>query len=279
MIIVISALLILDVLIYVHIFTTIQTNNLAVYFLDVGQGDSELVRLPAGVEILIDGGPPNNRAIRALADVMPFTDRYIDLVLLTHAQTDHFGGLMEVLRRYKVGAFLWNGRSGDASLFAEFKRTLQEHGVDSVVVSAGDSICHQNNCLYVLAPNSELLLQKDINNTSVVTFLAAEGVTMLFTGDIGNAVEKRLLDAYALPNIDVLKVSHNGSRYASSRAFLAAIQPLISVIEVGKNSYGHPSPDALERLTHIGAKIFRTDIHGTIKISVAEDEIIVHTTK
>src|SRR3989344_5226187 len=119
------ALVILDFFVWQRILVSaFCDDDLKLYFLDVGQGDSEFVVLPGGVKVLIDGGPPNGRVLGALDGILSPTERYIDLVIMSHSQLDHFGGLIDVLGRYKVGAFLWNGRDGTTEAFENLKRTL-----------------------------------------------------------------------------------------------------------------------------------------------------------
>lgn len=237
-------------------------------FLEVGQGDSGLVEFPNGgaaVQLLVDGGPPNGAALRELGKLLPPHDRYLDLVVMTHPQEDHFGGLIELARRYDIGAFLWSGREGTTDSYRELMQTLEDRGVRKIVVGAGDRITIGNGKIAVLAPTSELLSARDLNETSVVLKIVFEGVRALFTGDAGKEAETVLIRAHAGP-VDILKVGHHGSRFSSSEQFLAALEPALAVIQVGKNSYGHPTRDALERLLRIGATVFRTDERGTIEI-------------
>ncbi len=242
--------------------------GLEIYFLDVGQGDSELVRTN-GVDILIDGGPPNGRALAELAGALPRGDRYIDLVILSHPQLDHFGGLIEVLERYKVGAFIWNGAAAESEAFADLKNTLLKNGIPEIILGAGDRIRMNGSEFVVVSPDSELLKVKDVNDTSIVLELKSGKSRTLFTGDAGAAV----LDKLRIGDIDILKVAHHGSRFSSSAEFLAAVKPEAAVIEVGKNSYGHPTFEALEALANAGAQIFRTDSDGTLKFVIGGEDI------
>lgn len=260
-IIVIFVLLIFDLVLFGYIFFGTSAEP-GVYFLDVGQGDSELIVLPGGVEILIDGGPSNGRALAELADILPFTDRYIDLVAMTHAELDHFGGLISIMNRYKIGAFLWNEVKGQSLALRDLEKVINGNKVKGIVLKTGDKIKYQNSVINVLSPGQEKF--KDINENSLVFNLVYKDTNFLFTGDIGKRVEELIKDKTG--KIDVLKVAHHGSKYSSSDEFLNIIQPKVAVIEVGENSYGHPTEETLERLKQIGASIFRTDKHGTIKV-------------
>ncbi len=248
-----------------------KNKDLKLYFLDVGQGDSELVILPAGPKILIDGGP-NNQVINKLDSILKSTDRYIDLVILSHVQIDHFNGLIDVLKRYQIGAFIFNGQKGEASSFKDLEKTLQENKTKIIVLVEGDKIKYQNNYFAILSPSKKLLSTNDPNETALVMELISQGSKILFTGDISSKIEKYLLQKYDL-DIDVLKVSHHGSKYSSSKEFLDATTPKISVIEVGKNSYGHPTEAVLNKLIEVGSQIFRTDKDGMIKLIIDNSNI------
>jgi competence protein ComEC len=259
------ALVALDVVVWSQIAVHVRDRGLLrTYFLDVGQGDSELVVLPGGVRMLVDGGPPNGRVLAALASVLSPTDRYIDLVVLSHPQTDHFGGLIEVARRYRIGAFISTGISNAVPGYEDLIRTLDERGVRRISLAAGDVIWYGGSRVDVLSPTREFLTATDVNETTLVLRVVGNGVAALFTGDADAEVERML--AAVAGSIDVLKVSHHGSKFSSTQEFLDATRPVLAVIEVGKNSYGHPTPQALGRLADSGTRIFRTDLNGTIEV-------------
>lgn len=268
-IILIAALLISDVFVWVTVAKGFSVNNLELDFFSVGQGDSEMVVLPGGVKMLIDGGPPNGKVLEGLGKVLAPQDRYIDLVMMSHPQLDHFGGLIEVLERYRVGAFLTNGQEGSAPAFEDLKETLAGRGIRVVTLGAGDKISWNGSYFYVLSPTAELLKSKEVNDATLVVELLSNSIRALFTGDAGEKVEGELAKISGL-NADILKVSHHGSKYSSSPGFLDKLGPKIAVIEVGRNSYGHPTPEALGRLGNVGARVFRTDTDGSIKLRVGE---------
>lgn len=230
----------------------------AISFLNVGQGDATLLVLPTGVKMLIDGGPPDGKVLTELAKILPPTDRYIDLVVMSHPQVDHFGGLIEVVKRYRIGAFLMSARGSEAVAFAELEKALAERGVRTVTLGRGDAITNGAAEASVLSPTPALLTSKETNDACVVMEILSEGITSLFTGDMGSKAEAALLPLLA-GRIDILKVPHHGSKFASGAAFLKAVHPALAVIEVGKNSYGHPTPEVLARLASVGAKVYRTD--------------------
>ncbi|MBI4160193.1 hypothetical protein HY504_03425 [Candidatus Wolfebacteria bacterium] len=268
----------LDVLLWGIIFFGGPVGRPELYFLDVGQGDSELVVLPGGVKMLIDGGPTNN-ILRSLDRALPTTSRYIDLVMLSHAQTDHMEGLIEVFQRYGVGAFLWNGRAGMSKSFEDVGKAVRESGTRVVVLGRGDVIRIGESRFDILSPAPDLLGSDELNDTTLVTRLTHPDIRVLFTGDIGVNVEDRIIADYGYFLVDVLKIPHHGSRFSSSEGFLRALKPRIAVIEVGaKNTYHHPTEEVLGRLRDMGIKTFRTDRDGTIKIAVENGRLDISKT-
>jgi len=256
--------------VWYHVFIGEQS-NLDIYFLDVGQGDSQLIVLPDNIKILIDGGP-SKEVLFELAEVLPKTDRYIDLVVMTHPQLDHFGGLYDVIERYKIGAFIAPNKEGESEAWIDFLSLLAKKEVPVILVDEGDLISYKESSLAVLSPNEEFLNTDELNDSSVVVGLNSEGVKTLFTGDIGFNVENYLVDRYDI-DTDILKVGHHGSKFSTGLNFLAEATPEVSVIGVGKNRFGHPTGAALSRLKSIGSSIYRTDQSGTVHIK-ATDGII-----
>lgn len=271
-IILLAALVVLDFLVWWQVFNAeAAIRDLEIYFLDVGQGDSGLVVLPGGVEVLIDGGPPNGKVLDELGRILKWGDRYVDLVILSHPELDHFGGLVEVLNRYKVGALIWNGLEGKSAAFDDFKRAIYENNIQEIVLRAGDSIRHKDSNFFVLSPGENFSSIKEVNDTSLVLELKSKNSKVLFTGDISAAIEENLL----VGDVDVLKVAHHGSKFSTSANFLSAAKPEAAIIGVGKNSYGHPTPQTLERLEDTGAQVFRTDSDGTVKFVIDGETIRV----
>lgn len=248
--------------------------NTELYFLDIGQGDSQFVVLPGGVQILIDGGT-GPRVLDKLAKVMPPYDRYIDLVILTHPQLDHFGGLIDVLKTYQVGAFIDSGREGTAKAYGDLKTTLEKNGARHVVLKEGDAIKYDGAVFKVLNPSRKNLISKELNDTALVMLFEKDGLRVLYTGDIGFNVEKELLTKYNL-SAQVLKVGHHGSKYSSGKDFLAEVRPTVSIIEVGKNTYGHPTKETLTRLANAGSQVYRTDLDGIIKLIFDGKKLMVY---
>ena len=266
----------LDLIVWLIILLPKEARHLEMYFLDVGQGDSSLIRFPGGAKILIDAGPDNGEVEKSLGNILPPNDRYIDLALITHPQLDHFGGFISLFRHYKIGAVLMSKHRSDKVSWKELEKAIQDQNLKIIEVAAGDIIKYGDSELTVLSPrNSDIA--KDINDLCVVTLLKSEGIKSFFGCDISGKKEKELASRYDL-NVDILKVSHHGSRFSSDAGFLREVSPAVSVIEVGeKNSYRHPTQDALSRLAAIGTQILRTDQDGIIKITVDEGKLKIYS--
>ena len=270
----IMALLIFDIFIWGQIAFGKPTSAAKIYALDVGQGDSELVALPYGVKILIDGGP-NGKVMDKLNSILSPLDRRIDLIILSHPDTDHFSGLINVFKKYSVGAFIYNGEIGKAESFLDLEKSIKEGNVPVVVLSEGDSIKYENNDFKFLSPPAGTLESDGTNSNALVFELSNPDFKALFTGDIDSKIEKKLIEKYDL-SVDILKVAHHGSKTSTSKEFLKAVKPKVSLIEVGAgNSYGHPTSQVLDNLKEIGSKIFRTDLSGTIGLEIKDNKISI----
>lgn len=248
----------------------------AVYFLDVGQGDSQLVMLAspdnrADIKILIDGG--RNRAVLdALAAILG-NDTYIDLLIMSHPHADHYGGFVDVLEHYDVGMFISNGQVADADAFDALTEMLERYDVPTLVLSRGDRIVYGDHSLDVLLPDRALLDMDDPDEASLVIRLDAFGERILFTGDIGFPAE-RVLQAYNDDiSTQVLKVGHHGSAGSTGANFAAAVRPDVAIIGVGTNRFGHPAERVLDILALAGARIYRTDIDGTVHVPLGAADV------
>lgn len=271
----------ITVWLWVPILSKNYTEN-TLYVLDVGQGDSQLVVLASpdkrsSVKILIDGGK-DRAVLNELNDVLGNNDKYIDIVVMTHPDLDHFGGLVDVLRRYDVGVFVSNGHTASSEAYAALKHVLAERNIQSITLLAGDSIRYGTYTLSILAPDAELLKHKLPNEAGIVGLLTVDDVRVLLTADIGFPAENVLLKKKAPIAADILKVGHHGSKHSSSENFIAAVKPAIAVIGVGKNNYGHPAPRVLETLGLAGTRVYRTDTDGTIQIPLNRNTTIKEVT-
>lgn len=258
-----------NIFIWVTLFAKDVSRELTVAFLDIGQGDAIFIKAPNGHELLVDGGPPDGAVLRALGEVMPFSDRSIDIVLATHPDQDHIGGLPEVLNRFSVGAFIESGNKKESAVLDAILSQVDEKSIEHVVARRGVRIALSSDVFFdILFPDRDVS-DLESNAASIVGMLTYGDTTFLLTGDSPSAIEKYLisLDASRL-DADVLKLGHHGSRTSSSPEFLAAVSPEYAIVSAGEdNSYGHPHKEVIETAEKSGAKILSTINEGTIVFS------------
>jgi beta-lactamase superfamily II metal-dependent hydrolase len=243
---------------------------LKVYFFDVGQGDSIFIRTPEGKDVLIDGGP-DGTVLERLGETLPYWDRKIDLMVLTHPHADHIQGLDEVLKNFSVGEVIETDLKNPTPEENYFNKLVASDGAVEEKAIKGEKINLGSDLDFeILYPLTYQAEEENINDYSVVIKMIYKGRSFLFTGDATSEVEAQILDQNL--DSDFLKVGHHGSRYSSSQKFLEAVSPIISIISVGEgNSYGHPTADTLNRLNTVGSRVLRTDKAGTVEVDVGGD--------
>lgn len=248
-------LLILTFILLALVYFYQSDKNLHVWFLDVGEGDAILIRTPQHQDILIDGGPSRNLTAK-LGKYIPFYDREIELVILTHPQTDHYRGLQAAQKYYRFAKVLVNGEEKNKEIFSDFS-----------VAEKGDEFIIDEIKLEILNPDK---LEGEANENSIVARMCYIEICFLFTGDAGFATEEKLLKEDV--RAQVLKVGHHGSKYATSQEFLSEVQPEYAVISAGKNNpYHHPHPSLLARLKSV--EVLRTDLLGDIKCTSNGEDV------
>jgi competence protein ComEC len=263
-------LLIVALLVW-SIALTMPDDRLHVSFLDVGQGDAILIQTPDGQDILIDGGPDPRKINLELGKKLPFWDRTIDLVVCTQPQADHVTGLIEVLQRYRVKQVLEPGIPYETPIYQEWLRLIETKGIEYNIARTGQEIDLGNGIrIEVLNPPESLFEETshDVDNNGAVLKLMWSKIGFLFTADIRAEAELELVQQRANLKSTVLKIAHHGSKTSTTSQFLAAVDPEVAVICVGAdNSFGHPSPEVLERLIDRlgGDTVYRTDEDGTIE--------------
>ena len=262
----------LNLLSWSALFWTVSSPPLKVVFFDVGQGDAIFIQIASLYQILIDGGPDSS-ILERLSREMPFWDRTIDLVVLTHPEKDHMTGLTNVLERYHVDYVVWTGVIRDTLAFQRWQDALKQEikeGCDIKIAKKGQRIIVGKAILDILHPFKELkdTSPNDSNKTSVVAKLLFGEISFLFTGDIYSSQERDLITSGVDLDSDVLKLAHHGSKTSSSDEFISAVSPEIAVAQIGKdNSYGHPHQQIIQRLTQRYIVLFRTDINGDITMT------------
>lgn len=270
------------ILAWVLVFIEGQQKFLEIDFYDVGQGDAIFIETPDKKQVLVDGGPDLS-ILEKLGKGMPFWDRYIDLIILTHPEYDHIGGLIEVIKRYKVGGILTTGVIRDTAEYKEWAKIINEEEIPVIVAQAGKIIDLGSNIkLFIIYPFENLSGQKikKANNSSIVTQLTYKNFELLLTGDIEKKVEKELTNNLPIGGLEseVLKIAHHGSKTSSIDEFIKVVNPLVAVIQAGKdNSYGHPHQSVLDRLRNITT--FVTGRDGDIEILTNGNSFKINTTK
>lgn len=251
--------------------------NYRVIFFNVGQGDASLIRLPSGAKMLIDCGP-DRTVLGKLGKYLPFYDRTLDYLVVSHFDADHYGGCVDVLQRYAVKKVYINGdEKPDDAYWKKWAIALRTENAEVKIVSAPASINDGTAKIDFLSPDQSFvsIAKSDSNNHSVVFRLTYGTTTVLYAGDMEAKLENELLLAecgtstiFLQPcdalESDYLKVGHHGSDSSSGEAFLSAVRPKVSVISVGKNTFGHPSLRVVRHLERIGAEIWRTDLKNDI---------------
>lgn len=236
---------------------------LKVVFLDVGQGDAIFIEAPNGNQILIDGGA-NSQVLRELSKVMPFYDRSIDMIIATHPDKDHIGGLIPVVQNYKIDLFLHSGVESNTQIAEILQNTVENKEIKKILAKRGMTFDLGNEIkLKVLFPDRDVS-KVESNTASIVVKLEYGNNSFLLTGDSPKSIEKYLvlLDGSGLKS-DVLKAGHHGSKTSNSEIFLNYVLPEIVVISAGEdNRYGHPHQEVLDLLTKI--EVLETSKLGSI---------------
>jgi len=226
-----------------------------------------LIQTPDNQDILIDGGP-SDKIIRELDEYMPFWDRDIELMILTHPHNDHIGGLIEVLKRYKVKKVLGYQLDYHSSLYKEWLKLIKERNIPLRITKIGDKFVLGNSLnLETLYPFTDITGQyfEDVNKASIINRLCYFEKCFLFTGDMPEILEEKLLENGIKVGAEVLKIGHHGSKYSSSKEFLRKVNPEYAVIQCGKgNKFDHPHYLTLKKLKELKVNIFRNDLDGDI---------------
>ncbi|MDR1735160.1 MAG: MBL fold metallo-hydrolase [Oscillospiraceae bacterium] len=236
---------------------------LTAVYIDVGQGDSEFIRLPNGDTILIDAGEPEE-ADNVIAVLKQYNVTALDYVIATHPHEDHIGGMAEVLNTYPVENLYMPNATQNTAVYKNLISAAQAQNLKVQYVTGGMELFNDGNLTaeYV-APNAEKY--SDLNNYSAVLRIAYGTTSFLFTGDAEKLSEEEILSKGFNIQATVLKVGHHGSDSSSCADFLNAVNPTYAVISCGlNNKYGHPSPSTISALQARNIQIFRTDLQGTI---------------
>ncbi len=250
---------------------------LSVSVLDVGQGDAILLEAANGRRLLVDGGPDPDLLVRRLDERIPAWDRHIDIALLTHPHEDHAGGLAGLPPRYRVDRLIETDMNSEGSGVLELRATAMREGIARFRLTQGDAFDLGHARVEVLWPPDDVIPDRvltdgrAINGTSIVLAVRLGQQRILLTGDLEDDHDLDLLEL--IPDDgqrwDLLKVAHHGSATASSRPILETLRPRLAAVSAGLgNRYGHPSMSTLQRLRAVDARLWRTDLQGTLTVEL-----------
>lgn len=263
--------------------------RLVITHMDVGQGDSACIMTPSKKVVLIDGGGSTEGkyyfnagkdiTVPALLHQGVWS---IDTIIISHPHDDHMEGIVEVLKSFKVKSLMLPDAVYDVKeLSPSYGRILElckKKNIQVFFLNKGDSIKLGSNIkIDILAPEVTNEEFENINNASIVAKLVYKDFELLFTGDIEGDAEVKLLDTDV--NADILKVPHHGSKTSSTDAFIKAVRPVYAVVSVGRNNFGHPSEEVLERYTENGINVLRTDMNGAVRIITNGRNMRIYTVK
>lgn len=246
---------------------------LKIIFLDVGQGDAEFIEWANGEQMLIDCGK-DATVLSALGRVMKYYDKEIDYLAVTHPDLDHYGGCIDVLKRFEVKNIIYTGLQKDDKGWNYFWDMIDQEGANYIEIAARETKQIDGATFDFLYPDKSLNQNVQDNNSSLVFKLTYGQNDILFMGDAEEELENYLLEKYKNDlDAEILKVGHHGSGGSSSQNFIDMVSPDWSIISVGKNYYGHPSRRVLNRLIRAGSQILRTDESGDIAFKFGKDAI------
>ncbi|MBX4189138.1 MBL fold metallo-hydrolase [Candidatus Parcubacteria bacterium] len=261
--VVLAVLILANIYVWVSVYGHKPSKLLHVYFLDIGQGDSILIDSPTHGRVLIDGGP-NGRVLSELGKILPFGDRRIDVMIESHPDADHISGLVDVVRSYKVGAFLEPGVSSDNQIDDLLIKEVKARNIPDILARRGMAVDFNDGArLLILFPNQDVNAW-ETNDASIVAKLVYGDKAFLLTGDSAKKTEYLLLNLNkSILKADVLKAGHHGSKNSTSLIYAEAVAPEYGVISAGKdNRYGHPTQEVLDILQKVGAKVVATESAG-----------------
>lgn len=251
--------------------TGLSTDSISVHFLDVGQGDSTLINMPNDEQILIDGGPGKS-VLEEIGKVLPYYDHKIEYLILSHPHADHLAGFNYILDRYQVEKIYLNGYENRAPDYELFMSKIKEKGIPVQVLKRGDKVNLSDVQISVLWPDNSKIISNDLNETSLIFYLQKGEGRILFTGDAPTDIQESVISNQ--DRVDILKVSHHGSRTGSSKELIDKLRPRYSIISVGENNrFHHPAKEVVNLLR--SSRAFRADLDGTISFVINEAGIFL----
>ncbi len=275
LVIIIALLVVSSATVWYAVYIESERSELTIAFLDIGQGDSIFIEAPNGNQVLVDAGP-NAKVLSELGKVMPWYDKSLDMIVMTHPDQDHIGGFVDVLKRYSVQYELEPGVESKTLTNATIHELIDQNHIQKVIARRGMKIVldeKRNIVLMVLYPDTDVT-HFETNKASIVARLTYGDTEVVLTGDAPKDVEQHILSlSTTTPDktidlnlaSDILKAGHHGSKTSTSEEWVGVLNPQYVVISSGKgNKYGHPNQETLDTLAKFPDKILRTDELGTI---------------
>ena len=260
---------------FVIVISTTSDKVFSVHFLDVGQGDAIFLETPGGHQVLVDGGR-GGKVVSELDSIMPSYDKEIDVVIATHADADHIGGLNAVFDRYFVRYFIDALPEADTRTYTTFQKKVVKEGSSHTRVNSPMRFYFDGVRFSILFPSE---VQKNRNDASIILLAEYGGAEVLLTGDASKSVEISLVEKWGdlIANIDVLKAGHHGSKTSSSDLFLELVNPKFVVISAGEgNSHGHPHEEVITAIKRQGSEIYETK-DGTVTFTSLGEDFVLKT--
>ncbi len=242
--------------------------SMGVWVLDVGQGQSVLVRMEEGLVLVDCGGDGGDNAGDTAADLLQSLGRSrLDVLVVSHYHSDHANGVPRLLERLKVDTVILPSVEPDSLLREQIVAAAHRQGSQVCLIQEDTSVSLGNGQVHIFAP----LGDESVNELGLTVLCTAQQQDVLITGDMGQETELDLLDHAFLPDVEVMVAGHHGSKYSNSESLLEKVRPDIAVFSSGRyNTYGHPSEEAMERFRAVGAQLYRTDRMGTVRITAGE---------
>ena len=256
-------LLIFSIIIIALLTGCDKNKDFCIHVIDVGQADSILITTPSNKNMLIDGGDEDSAKI-IKSYLKNKKVKNLDVVIATHPDSDHIGSLDYIIDNFDVEKIYMPNQTTDSECYINLIDSCNKKNLKVNYLSKDDSFnLDDSTNIYVLSPS---YITDNNNSNSIVLNISYKNNNFLFTGDCEESNEMDMINSYDLENIDFLKVAHHGSSTSSSLEFLKEISPSIAVISCGyKNDYGHPHRSTLQNLESVNAKVFRTDVNGSMQ--------------
>jgi competence protein ComEC len=257
-------ILVLQLILKCFVNQQYTTPRLLVEFIDVGQGDSILIETNNKNKILVDTGP-DNRIVEKLSQQFPSADLVIDYLILTHSDSDHIGGAVELLKNFQVKNIIYNFNiDPNAGIQKALENQINIEGSKKLKVTENSDFIIDGCMIDFIWPNTEFnSTDLDDNDSSIAFVLSYKDINVFLGGDISSVVEKKLIPV--ISPVEIMKMNHHGSNTANISEFLTILSPEVGVITVGKNNhYNLPNKLVLKRLQELNIQMFRTDINGDI---------------